>query len=144
MSDNDTKINALKNIGAKVNDLRQSNPKVFYGGLGAVVILVLFLLIGGGDTSQAPQVNAALKVGETYRLVNPNGGEVLLVAVPGQFSSAEDNGEDSKNICLVDSNTQVVLQEETFVNYIHYVKVQPSGGPCKGKSGWTSKVNIKK
>ncbi len=144
MSDNNSKINALKNIGAKVNDLRQNNPKVFYGGLGAVVILFLFLLIGGGGTSQAPQVKAALTVGETYRLVNPNGGEVLLVAVPGQFSSAEYKEEDSQNICVVDSNTQVVLQEETFVNYIHYVKVQPSGGPCKGKSGWTSKVNIKK
>ena len=144
MSDNDSKINALKNIGAKVNDLRQSKPKVFYGGLAAVVIIVLFLLIGGGDTSQAPQVQATLKAGATYRLVNPNGGEVLLVAVPGQFSSADYNEEDTQNICVVDSNTQVVLQEETFVNYIHYVKVKPSAGPCAGKSGWTSKVNIKK
>ncbi len=143
MGDNDSKINALKNIGTKVSDLRQSNPKVFYGGLAVVMILVLFLLMGG-DTSQAPQVKATLKVGETYRLVNPNGGEVLLVAVPGQFSSAEYNEEDSQNICLVDSNTRVVLQEETFVNYINYVKVQPSDGPCKGKSGWTSKVNLKK
>ena len=144
MSDNDSKINALKNIGAKVNDLRQSNPKVFYGGLGAVVILVLFLLIGGSGTGQAPQVKATLTVGESYRLVNPNGGEVLLVAVPGQFSSVDYDEEDSQNICLVDSGTRVVLQEETFINYIHYVKVQPSNGPCKGKSGWTSKVNIKK
>jgi hypothetical protein len=144
MSDNDSKINALKNIGAKVNDLRQSNPKVFYGGLAVVVILVLFLLISGGGTSQAPQVKATLKVGETYRLVNPNGGEVLLVAVPGQFSSVEYNEEDSQNICVVDSGTRAILQEETFVNYINYVKVQPSDGPCKGKSGWTSKVNIKK
>lgn len=143
MSDNDSKINALKNIGAQVNDLRQSNPKVFYGGLAVVVILALFLLIGGSDTSQAPQVKATLKIGETYRLVNPNGGEVLLVAVPGQFSSSEYDEEDSQNICLVDSNTRVVLQEETFVNYINYVKVQPSDGPCKSKSGWTSKVNIK-
>ena len=143
MSDQASKTEAVKNIANTLNQLRQNKPKVFYGAIGALFILFLFLVFGG-ETGQSPEVQAALQVGEQYRLVNPNGGEVLLVAVPGQFSSAEYDKDDSQNICLVTSATPVKLEEETFLNYIHYVKVRVIEGPCKDKSGWTSKVNIKK
>lgn len=141
MSNSDSENNALKNIATTINDLRTGNPKVFYGTIGVIVVLFLLLFMGGG-TGESPQIRAALATGETYSLVNPNGGAVLLVAVPGKFSSVEYREEDSQNVCAVKSGTKAVVQEETFQNFIHYVKVKPSEGECQGKSGWTSKVNI--
>ena len=78
--------------------------------------------------------------GQNYVMKSPNGGKVLLTVRPifGSAGSGEDN-----NVCLVKPETMVKLQEQTIVNYITYIKVAPQSGECQGKSGWTSKVNIK-
>lgn len=119
--------------------LQKSNPKVFYGGAFVLLIFFLFTFVGSGP-EDAVQMSVNLVNGQNYVMKNPNGGDVLLSTRP-VFGSA-GSGEDT-NVCLVKPETVVKVTEQTMANYITYVKVEPQGGDCKGKSGWTSKVNIK-
>jgi hypothetical protein len=119
--------------------LQKSNPKIFYGGLFALLILFLFTFVGSG-TEDSVQMSLNLVNGQNYVMKNPNGGNVLLTTRP-MFGSA-GSGEDT-NVCLVGPDTPVKLEEQTIANFITYIKVSPQGGDCQGKSGWTSKVNIK-
>lgn len=131
----------LQNIGSTIADLRKKNPKVFYGGVAAILFIMFFLFTRGGgvESTKIPTVT----MGQTYELRNPNVGDVLLVATPGKLSSAEAKEEDSQNICVVKGGTRATVLEEAVVNYIPYVKVKPIEGDCVDKTGWTSKVNIK-
>jgi hypothetical protein len=115
-------------------------------GAGAVIAALLgLMMISGDDAKIAPQINQTLVPGNTYTLFSPNVGigEVLLVRSPGQFSSREDESADSNNVCVVAGSTPAVFEQETLINYISYVKVKPKTGTCVGKTGWTSKVNLK-
>ena len=140
----------LANILEKLSDLRAESPKLFYGG-GVVLLIFVLILFSGAEQTTAPQIKATLSNGSEYIIHNPNSaidsggsaGSVLLIAVPGQFGSVDYSGEDDTNICLVQSGTRAVLEDETMINYIHYIKLRPVEGDCKGESGWTSKVNIK-
>lgn len=137
-SEIDSKLEMVKNIGAKVMALRTENPKMFYGGAGVIFIIILFLFVSGGP-SEAPQMKMTLVKGQTYIIKSPNGGKVLLLARP-MMGSAE-YGEDI-NVCLVEPGTPAKYMEQTLVSYIHFVQVSPSSGDCNGKTGWTSKINI--
>lgn len=133
--------NTLSSVIGTVKNLKESNPKAFYGAIAGVFLLFLFILNTGGGGNKT-NVIANVKVGEQYSLKNPNVGKILLVAVPGKFSSSEYDEEDSQNVCVVEPNTRVKLLEETVANYIPYIKVEPQDGDCQGKKGWTSKVNL--
>lgn len=145
MSDNSGQENKLSatlgRLAGTVSNLKDDNPKVFYGAIAGVVLVFLFILSTGGGGKKANVLNDA-RIGQEYSLENPNVGKILLVAVPGKFSSIEYKGDDSENVCAVEPNTRVKLVEETFANSIPYVKVEPQEGDCQGKSGWTSKVNL--
>ncbi|MCI0653214.1 MAG: hypothetical protein L0Y38_06975 [Methylococcaceae bacterium] len=129
----------FKKITNSIIGLQKSNPKVFYGGAVLLLIFFLFTFVGSG-TEDSSQMSMHLVNGQNYVMKNPNGGDVLLTIRP-IFGSA-GSGEDS-NVCLVKPDTDVKVVEQTMANYITYVKVEPQGGDCQGKSGWTSKVNIK-
>ncbi|MGH8558314.1 MAG: hypothetical protein ACRESZ_12800 [Methylococcales bacterium] len=117
----------------------KANPKVLYGGGVVLLIVFLFTFVGSG-AKDSEQMSMALVNNQDYVMKNPNGGEVLLTARP-IFGSA-GSGEDV-NVCLVKPDTVVKVIEQTIANYIVYIKVVPQSGDCQGKSGWTSKVNIK-
>lgn len=141
MSDNGKTnlVNQLQTSISTLLNLREDNPKVFYGGIAAVVVVFLLIVItpGGKDVeSQAFSMNS------TYTFSNPNGGNILLTAVP-TFSSADYVGEDSINICTVKPGAQGKLIEKRVVNYIPYIRLEVMNGDCQGKKGWTSSVNIK-
>lgn len=138
-NENNSKGEQITKIINNIVGLQKSNPKLFYGGLVVVLIFVLFAFVGSG-TEDSAQMNINLVNGQNYVIKNPNGGEVLLTVRPifGSAGSGEDN-----NVCLIKPETMVKLQEQTIVNYITYIKVAPQSGDCQGKSGWTSKVNIK-
>lgn len=138
-NENNSKGEQVTKIINTILGLRKSNPSVFYGGLVALLIVVLFTFVGSG-TEESAQMSVNLVNGQDYVIKNPNGGNVLLTVRP-IFGSA-GSGEDT-NVCLVEPETLVTLQEQTIVNYITYVKVSPLGGGCQGKSGWTSRVNLK-
>lgn len=125
--------------------LRERNPLAFYGGIGALVLIVLGLLFfGGGGVEQAPI--PAVQVGQTYQLVNPNvtgGGDVLLFQAPGRMGATDPELREKEQICVVEAGTPAKVLEQTVVSYVKYVKVEPLAGDCQGKSGWTSLVNLK-
>lgn len=136
--------NKFKNeqIAKMVNNvlaLQKSNPPVFYGVSVALLIVILFMFVGSGAEDSA-QMGVALANNQDYVMKNPNGGDVLLTTRP-IFGSA-GSGEEI-NVCLVKPDTTVKVLEQTLANYIPYVKVAPLSGDCQGKSGWTSRVNIK-
>ncbi len=126
--------------------LRQEKPALFYGGI-AGVLLVLFLVIkmiggGGVDQLQVP----AIQVGQTYKLVNPNvtgGGDVLLFQAPGRMGATDPEIREKEKVCVVKAETPAKVLEQSVVNYVKYVKVEPQAGDCAGKQGWTSIVNLK-
>jgi hypothetical protein len=138
-SQNNSKSEQVAKILNNVLDLRKSKPAVFYGTVAALLILFLFTFVGSG-TEDSVQMTMNLVNGQNYVMKNPNGGEVLLTTRP-VFGSA-GSGEDT-NVCLVKPDTVVKVEEQTMANYIIYIKVAPQDGECLGKSGWTSKVNIK-
>ncbi|MCX8049929.1 MAG: hypothetical protein N3A55_09795 [Methylohalobius sp.] len=125
--------------------LKEQKPLVFYGGLAALVLIVLglfFLGGGGGERVPAPTI----QVGQTYQLVNPNvtgGGDVLLLQAPGRMGATDPELREKEQICVVEAGTQAKVLEQAVVSYVQYVKVEPLAGNCQGKSGWTSYVNLK-
>lgn len=136
---------AASGLLATIKSLKEKNPKVFYGGIAAVVLLLLgILFMGGGGGTKAPV--PTIQVGQTYTLENPNvtgGGDVLLFAAPGRMGSTDPKIREQEQVCVVEPGTQAKVLEQTVVNYISYVKVEPLAGDCAGKSGWTSIVNLK-
>ncbi len=136
-NENNNALQQAKNLIANL----KGSPKLLYGGIALLVLIVLWLMLRGGG--EQIEIKTTVTPGQTVTLQNPNVGNTLLVAVPGKLGSADDESDDSQNVCVVPPGTQAVVEEETVVNYIPFVKVKVLDGSCKDKNGWTSKVNIK-
>lgn len=129
-------------IGNIVDNLK-SNPKLLYIGAGAIVLAGIALSMGGGGSEPQARRVAAVSVGQTVTLENPNGGMSHLANAPGMVGvsdSGEEKGEHS--ICVVPAGTRAQIEEEQVV-LIPFVKVTVLDGSCQGNSGWTSKINVK-
>ncbi len=139
-SENNTTTSGLAGI---IGTLK-TNPKAL-AAAGAVVALVLFLVLKSGDEGVNQTKVAAISIGQTVTIQNPNIGNTILLAAPGPV--AIDDSDSDKNdsiICRnVASGTTARVEEETTVNYIPFVKLTISDGDCAGKTGWVPKVNIK-
>ena len=119
------------------------NKKIIYAVAGIVALTIVYMIFSSGsDSTVSPGLKQSLSTGQTYTLDNPNHGGVLLVKAPGKFGSREDESKESENVCVVEGGTPAVVEQETVVNYMHFVKVKPTKGECEGKSGWTSKINV--
>ncbi len=119
------------------------SKNIIYAIAGIVAIaIVVTIFTSGNDATVAPKLSQALTMGQSYTLESPNTGDILLVRTPG-FGSREDESKESENICVVDGNTPAIVEQETVINYMHFVKVKPTAGDCAGKSGWTAKINVK-
>ncbi len=136
---------AASGIAETITSLKEKNPKLFYGGIAAAVLVLAGLFfIGGGGGTKAPV--PTIQIGQTYALVNPNvtgGGDVLLFSAPGRLGATDPKIREKEQVCVVNAGTKAKVTEQTVVNYIQYVKVEPLEGDCAGKSGWTSIVNLK-
>jgi hypothetical protein len=143
-SESKNPLETVQNIGAVLANLQQNNPKALYGGIAGLVIVLWFLMSGsgGGDV----KVSVKVGPGQTVTLNNPNGGKSLIDEQPGNFSM---NAEDEKSfICYAEANTSAKVLDETMIPTmggasLPFVKVEITSGSCQGKSGWTSKTNIK-
>ena len=49
--------NAAGNVLSKIMELKESNPKVFFGGIGGVVVVVLIMMMMGGNNKNLPVKN---------------------------------------------------------------------------------------
>lgn len=148
-STKDAAGNALGSLLA----LKESNPKVFFGGIGAIVVVLLILLMSGGDDKKLPVHQAKPIVpGQNYVLKSPNtydpSATVRLVSVPGSMAAYDDTEEaDREGGCKhMPQNTPVKLiqsQNDSADKDIVWVEVEMTGsGECQGKRGWTSSINL--
>lgn len=122
----------------------KSNPKAL-AAAAVVVGLGLFLVLkGGSDEGEKPAKVAAVAIGQKVTVQNPNIGNTILLAAPGAVGLADsDNDKDDMIICRhVMSGTTAVVNEESTVNYIPFVKITLNDGECAGKTGWMAKVNV--
>ena len=122
----------------------KTNPKAL-GAAALAVVLVLFLVLKGGDDGTKPANVAVISIGQKVKVENPNVGNTILLAAPGAVGLADsDNDKDDMIVCRhVLSGTTATVDEESTVNYIPFVKLTLNDGECTGKSGWLAKVNIK-
>lgn len=137
MSEENTPSKAAQGIV----DTLKSNPKALYAAIGALVVIVLVLALSGGG--QDVQVKTALSVGQQVTLDNPNGGGSHLTTTPGLMSTAEAEEDQEQSVCVTKAGTKATVEEEMVVGQLPFVKVKVLDGDCQGKSGWTSKVNVK-
>ncbi|BBL75698.1 hypothetical protein [Methylomagnum ishizawai] len=119
----------------------KTNRNAQYALGGAVVVVILASFMGGGD--EVTKVNtAAVAIGQTVTVENPNGGNSQLTLAPGMMGAA-DPDDTEQNVCLVKGAAKGTIEEEQIAGLLSYVKVKMLEGDCQGKSGWTSKINIK-
>ncbi|MGY6277625.1 hypothetical protein [Methylomonas sp. MgM2] len=145
--------NAAGNFLSTLLALKESNPKVFFGGIGAVVVVLLIVIMSGGSDKKLPVYQAkALVPGQSYALKNPNSYDpsatVRLVSVPGSMAAYDDTEEaDREGGCKhMPQNTPVKLiqtQNDSTDRDMVWAEVEMTGsGECQGKRGWTSSVNL--
>lgn len=143
--------NAAGNALANVLALRESNPKVFYGGLGGAVLLVLALLIGGGSDAKLVAHQAKpIVVGQSYVLKGANAYDpnatIRLVSVPGSMAAYDDTEEnDREGSCKhIPEGTPVKLiqSQDAYGKKDVFAEVEMTSGECEGKRGWALSVNL--
>ncbi|MGX2040109.1 hypothetical protein ACWJKU_08245 [Methylocaldum sp. MU1018] len=132
--------NPTKAAEGLLNTLK-SNPKAIYAAIGAVVVIILVLAMSGGG--EKVQIKTAVSVGQQVALENPNGGSSHLTTMPGLMSTSEAEEDQEQSVCITKAGTKATVEEETVVGQLPFVKVKVLDGDCQGKSGWTSKINIK-
>ncbi|MBP1151010.1 MULTISPECIES: hypothetical protein [Methylocaldum] len=122
-------------------DTLKSNPKALYAAIGAVLVIVLVLAMSGGG--EEVQIKTTVSVGQQVTLDNPNGGGSHLTTMPGLISTSEAEEDQEQSVCVTKAGTKATVEEEMVVGQLPFVKVKVLDGDCQGKSGWTSKVNVK-
>ncbi|MBE0469190.1 MAG: hypothetical protein IBX55_06735 [Methyloprofundus sp.] len=129
--------------------LKDENPKLFYGALvGVVVVLAVVFMSGGDNRSKQHASQMTYAVGQSYTLQAANAltdTTVKILKVPGQMASFDN---DSDVICSAPTGTSVLARsfqdafgtKQLFVQ----VEIQQEAGDCRqGVKGWALKTNLK-
>jgi len=140
---------AVDNAKPALMRLKEENPKLFYGGIAGVVLVLGLFFLSGGDSSKTQHTQqTAISIGQTYTLRAPNAvGETSLkiLKVPGSMASF-DNPDDI--VCTAPVGTSVIPRsfqdafgkKQLFVQ----VEIQQEAADCRqGVKGWTLKNNLK-
>ncbi|MFZ2403714.1 MAG: hypothetical protein ACXWT4_13515 [Methylobacter sp.] len=150
-------VDAAKETAGKLftvmMDLKEKNPKVFFGIVGGVVFLLIVIMMSGGDSGTLPKTTAKnLVVGQRYVLKNPNTYEVespiQLVAVPGAIAAFDDSEDEEKGkveSCrrIAQGTAVTTVEFQDFAGKKNaFVKVQVEDGECKGSSGWVLAIDV--
>ncbi|MDD1623019.1 MAG: hypothetical protein LUQ11_16210 [Methylococcaceae bacterium] len=147
----DAAKNAVGNLLTTLLALKESNPKVFFGGIGAVVLLLLILMMSGGSDSKLPVHQAkAVVVGQNYVLKGANAYDpqatIRLVSVPGSMAAYDDTEEaDREGACKhIQDGTpvKVVQSQDAYGKKDVFVEVEMLEGECVGKKGWALAINL--
>ena len=119
-----------------------SNTTALYGVIGGVVALVLaYLFFSSNSTTEVR--NLAVSPGQSVVVENPNGGLSHITAGPGMMSASVSEEDREQSICTAHPGTGAVVEEIQTVESLSYVKIRLTDGDCEGKSGWTTKTNIR-
>lgn len=148
--ENPSKSSAISDIVSKIMDLKESNPKVLYGAIGAIVVLILIMMMSGGSNKSLPSASISnIAIGQTYQLRMHNSVDseatVRLVASPGSLAAYDDTDlKDRSGDCthLAQGTKVKAVQIQTIVS-IQYVNVEMLDGECSGRKGWVISSNLK-
>ena len=143
--------NAAGNLLSKIMEIKESNPKVFFGGIGGLVLVVLIIMMMGGNKKNLPvKKMASLSIGQLYELKGVNtydpAATIRLVSVPGSMAAYDDTEvEDRKGGCKhMPQGTKVKLvQVQEAFGKAKFVEVEMIEGECAGKKGWAVATNLK-
>ncbi len=133
---------------AKIMELKESNPKVFFGGIGVLVLVILFLIMGGESTPPLPVVKAVnATVGQTYTLKGVNTTDpsvtIRLVAVPGSMAAYDYTEGEEESCKHMPQGTKVkAIQLQQAFGETKFVEVEMVGGECAGRKGWVISNNL--
>jgi len=141
------------NAVSKIMDLKESNPKVFFGAIAGLVVVILAMVMGGGSGSNKPvqqsrQVN--LSIGNTYSLkgINSYGTNVKirLVAVPGSIAAYDEfEKEGSEGSCkdIAEGTKVKLLQIQEALGGAKFVELELlDAAGCEGRKGWATASNL--
>ena len=140
------------NVVSKIMAFKDSNAKVFYGVIAAIVLAILFMLFSGGSSNKPiPATRSVnLSIGSTYALkgINSYGSnaKIRLVAVPGSMAAYDESEKDgSTGTCKeMPEGTKVkLLQIQEAFGGAKFVEVEILNvSQCAGKKGWASSNNL--
>ncbi|QPK63436.1 hypothetical protein IVG45_22020 [Methylomonas sp. LL1] len=143
--------NAGSNLVAKLLELKESNPKVFFGGIGAVAVVFLFLVMSGGSDPQLPvHQSKAIVPGQNYVLKSANAYDanatIRLVAVPGSMAAYDDTEEaDRDGACkhmAQGTPVKAIQAQDAYGKKDVFVEVEMTSGECEGKKGWALAIDL--
>ncbi|MFW5443207.1 MAG: hypothetical protein ACKE51_02720 [Methylococcaceae bacterium] len=142
--------NAAGNVLAKVMELKESNPKVFFGGIGGLVVLILvMMMMGGGDGNKTLSAARAINVsvGQTYVLKGVNtydpSATVRIVNIPGSIAAYDDTLEGAGDKCKnLPQGTKIKALNMQEITGAKYVEIEILGGECAGRKGWVISNNL--
>ena len=139
-----------KNAIASILSLKDKNPKVFYGAIAGIVVVLLIMMMSGDEKPaiSGPAL-ANVVVGQSYVLKSPNtyvdDSSVRLTSVPGSMAAYDDTEKDDREGCLhLTQGTPVTIKDlaDAFDMKNAFAKVVAETGKCAGKGGWVSVINI--
>ena len=154
---NETTADQVKStVGNMVSSflsLRETNPKVFFGAIAGVAVILVLMMSTGGNSSKPALSGPTLKnlaVGQRYTLKSANAYDsaatVRLVSTPGAIAAYDDTEEaDRTGACQhIPQGTQVSVLEfaDAFGKQNAYAKVRVEDGDCKGNEAWALAIDI--
>jgi hypothetical protein len=142
---------AIGSVTSTLLNLKESNPKVFFGGIGGIVLLIAIIIVSGGDSK--PVITSAPKnlvIGQKYILKNPNAYEVAapirLVTVPGAIAAYDDSEDETKKEACrqIPQGTSITLTElqDAYGKKNVFGKVKIEDGECQGSEGWVLSIDV--
>jgi hypothetical protein len=142
--------NAAGNLLANFLALKESNPKVFFGAIGGLVLLIIILMVSGGSDPKMPiHESKAVVIGQSYVLKSANAYDtqatVRLVAVPGSMAAYDDTEEADREGCKhIKEGTpvKVIQSQDAYGKKDVFVEVEMTSGECVGKRGWALAINL--
>ncbi len=146
----DSASDAAGNIVSKILALKESNPKVFFGGIAGLVLVVIILMFGG--ESKAPLTVSKfvnITIGQSYELKGVNtydpNATVQVLPVPGSIAAYDEDPKDATgSVCkYMPQGTKVkaIQLQEAFGN-VKFVQIEMLNGECAGKKGWVISNNL--
>ena len=149
----DSAKNTVGNLVSSFLSLREKNPKVFFGSIGGVAVLLLLMMTMGGNDSKPVISGPVLKdlaIGQRYVLKSANAYDtaatVRLVSAPGAIAAYDDTEEaDRSGACQhIPQGTPVSVLEfaDAYGKQKTYAKVRVEEGACKGNEGWALAIDV--
>lgn len=134
---NDSGANNSAQLGAGLKDNSKALIAAAIVGLGALA----YLFTSANSTSEVKAL--MISQGQEVTIENPNGGLSHITSGPGMMSASVSEEDKEQSICTAQPGTRGVVEDQQVIDMLQYVKIKISNGDCEGKSGWTTKTNIR-